>query len=629
MADLLSTGISGLLTSRLALDTAGHNVANVNTEGFSRQRVTIEARQPQALGPFFVGQGAEAVSIERVFDQFRIDGVRAATAGEARLGTFDEFASRLDNLLAERAIGLQPALSGFFGALQDLANNPSDTPTRTALLGQARALADRFNGVAREFERIDADLNRRIGEAVGQIDALGEAIASLNAEIQVSAAASPSGKPASDLLDKRDSLLRQISGLVGINVVAQDDNSVNVFVGSGQALVLGNRANALAAIGNALDPARREVAVAATGVPISAQIGGGELGGLLDVRRDLLDPSRDALGRTAAGLAEAFNAQHRAGMDLDGQLGGDFFAYPAPTVRAPAGNSAGLTLAAAIADVGEVKPYSYTLGFDGSIWTLTRSDGAGVALSGTGTAADPFLAEGLSLVVGGAAAAGDRFQIQPVRAAAAGLSVAIGETGKIAAAAPVRALADLANTGTGGIGAPRVVDATDPALLSPATIQFLTAGTYSIDGAGSFAYTPGATIALNGVEFEIAGAPAPGDIFRLEANIGSVGDNANALRLADLSARGVLDRGATSVGAAFGQLVAQVGTGTAQARVGLDAQRALLNQAVQAQQSVSGVNLDEEAANLLRFEQSFQASARVIAIADTLFQTILGAVQGR
>lgn len=629
MADLLSTGISGLLSSRLALDTVGHNVANVNTEGFSRQRVIIEARPPQALGPFFVGQGADAVSIERVFDRFRIEGVRSATSGESRLRSFDEFASRLDNLLADRSIGLQPALSGFFGALNDLANNPSDTPTRTALLGQARALADRFNGIAREFERIDADLNRRIGEALGQVNVLGEAIARLNSEIQVSAAASPSGKPASDLLDKRDSLLRQLSGLVGVSVVAQDDNSVNVFVGSGQSLVLGDRANALAALGNAFDPTRVEVAVAASGVPISAQVGGGELGGLLDVRRDLLDPARDQLGRAAAGLAEAFNAQHRAGMDLDGQLGGDFFAYPAPTVRAPAANSAGLTLAAAIADIGEVKPYSYTLGFDGSIWTLTRSDGAAVPLTGTGTAADPFVADGLSLVVGGAPAAGDRFQIQPVRAAAAGLSVAIGETGKIAAAAPVRSLADLSNGGSGSIGAPRVIDATDPALLSPVTIQFITATTYSINGAGSFPYTPGASIALNGLEFEIGGAPAPGDGFRLEPNLGGVGDNANALRLADLSTRGVLDRGATGIPAALGQLVAQVGTSTVQAQVGLDAQRALLNQAVQAQQSVSGVNLDEEAANLLRFEQSFQASARVIAIADTLFQTLLGAIQGR
>lgn len=629
MADLLSTGISGLLTSRLALDTTGHNIANANTDGFSRQRVTIASRTPLQTGSFFVGQGAEATGIERVFNQFLVDGIRSASSGESRLSAFSEFASRLDNLLADRSVGLQPALSGFFGAVQDVANNPSDSAARTALLGQANALTDRFNGVAREFDRVDADLNRRIGESVGQINELGKSIAALNTQIQVSASASPNNQPASDLLDKRDSALKQLSGLVGVNVVAQDDNSINVFVGSGQALVLGNRANALAAISNPFDPTRTEVAVAATGVSISAQVSGGTLGGLLDVRRDLLDPARAQLGRTAAGLAIAFNEQHHAGMDLNGALGGDFFNLPAPGVSGLATNSAGLTVNASISDIGAVTASSYVLGFDGSVWSLARSDGVNVPLAGAGTAVSPFTADGLSLVVGGAPAAGDRFQIKPVQGAASGLSVAITQTSQIAAAVPMRTLADAANTGNGLIGAPRVVDATDPALLTPLTISFTAPNTYQINGAGAFAYVPGSTIAVNGLEFAISATPATGDSFTVVPNAGGVGDNGNALRLGELLNQGVLDSGATSVGSAFGQLVAQVGTSTAQASIGLDAQTALRTQAEQAQQSVSGVSLDEEAANLLRFEQSYQAAARVISIADNLFQTLLGAVQGR
>ncbi|PKM03045.1 MAG: flagellar hook-associated protein FlgK [Gammaproteobacteria bacterium HGW-Gammaproteobacteria-6] len=629
MADLLSTGISGLLTSRIALDVTGHNISNVNTDGFSRQRATFDARAPLQTGPFFVGQGVQTSSIERIFSQFLIEGVRSATSGESRLGAFDEIASRLDNLLADRAIGLQPALSGFFASVQDLANNPSDTAARTALLGQANALTDRFNGIAREMERIDADLNRRISDSVSQINELGRSIAALNAEIQVSAASSPSNRPAADLLDKRDGLLKQLAGVVGVNAVAQDDSSINVFVGSGQALVLGNRSNQLAAVANPFDPTRTEVAVASTGVVVSAQINGGELGGLLDVRRDLLDPARAQLGRTAAGLALAFNEQHRAGMDLNGALGGDFFSVPGPTVSGVASNSAGLTLNASIADISAVTPFSYVLGFDGAAYSLTRSDGAAIAMTGTGTALDPFVADGLNLVVAGTAAAGDRFQIRPVLAAASGIDVAITQTNRIAAAVPMRSLRDGANLGSGIISAPRVVDAANPALLTPLTISFTAANTYQINGAGAFAYSPGSTISVNGLEFEISEVPATGDVFTVVPNAGGVGDNGNALRLGEIINKGVLDAGATSIGSGFGQLVAQVGSSTAQARIGLDAQRALRNQAEQAQQSVSGVNLDEEAANLLRFEQAFQASARVIAVADTLFQTLLGAVQGR
>ncbi|MDP1698463.1 MAG: flagellar hook-associated protein FlgK [Xanthomonadaceae bacterium] len=629
MADLLSTGISGLLTSRIALDVTGHNISNVNTDGFSRQRATFDARTPLQTGPFFVGQGVQTSSIERIFSQFLIEGVRSATSGESRLGAFDEIASRLDNLLADRAIGLQPALSGFFASVQDLANNPSDTAARTALLGQANALTDRFNGIAREMERIDADLNRRISDSVSQINELGRSIASLNAEIQVSAASSPSNRPAADLLDKRDGLLKQLAGVVGLNAVVQDDSSINVFVGSGQALVLGNRSNQLAAVANPFDPTRTEVAVASTGVVVSAQINGGELGGLLDVRRDLLDPARAQLGRTAAGLALAFNDQHRAGMDLNGALGGDFFTVPGPTVSGLASNSAGLTLNASIADINAVTPFSYVLGFDGAAYALTRSDGAAIAMTGTGTALDPFVADGLNLVVAGAAAAGDRFQIRPVLAASSGIDVAITQTNRIAAAVPMRSLRDGANVGSGIISVPRVVDAANPALLTPLTISFTAANTYQINGAGAFAYSPGSTISVNGLEFEISEVPATGDVFTVVPNTGGVGDNGNALRLGEIINKGVLDGGATSIGSGFGQLVAQVGSSTAQARIGLDAQRALRNQAEQAQQSVSGVNLDEEAANLLRFEQSFQASARVIAVADTLFQTLLGAVQGR
>ncbi len=622
MSDLLSTGISGLLASQLALNTTGHNISNVNTAGYSRQDVMFGARTPDLLGNSWIGSGVNVDGVRRLYDLFLTNQVRDATGAQSRASTFNDLATRTDNLLADPNAGLQPSLDSFFASVNDLASRPADTPTRQALLGQANALTNRLHTLSSQLSSLDHESDQRIGDEVAQINTLSQGVANVNAEIQRAG-----GNPPNDLLDKRDELVRQLATHVGVKVTPQDGNMINVTTGNGQALVLGTRAQSLQTVTNAYDPSRHDVA-ASDGTVITSQISGGALGGILDFRRDMLDPARNALGRTAVGLADAVNAQHHAGMDLNGQLGGDFFTTTTPSVYANRNNAGSATVNADFGDVSQLTTSDYTMRYDGSAWSLTRGDGSAVAMTGSGTAADPFVADGLTSQISGAASAGDSFLVRPTANAAAGTNVAITDVRDIAAASPVAASAAGTNIGTGSIGGISVTDATDPNLLAPTAITFTSATTYQINGSGSFTFTPGTPIAANGWSLNLSGAPQPGDTFDVAANTFGVGDNTNALALAGIADRAVLDGDTSTLSNAYAQLVGQVGVGAQQAQIGLDAQTALLNQSVASQQNVSGVNLDEEAANLVRYQQSYQAAAQVISVASTLFDTLLSAAQG-
>jgi len=482
-------------------------------------------------------------------------------------------------------------------------------------------MTSRLHALSGQLSSLDHETDQRIGAEVGQINTLSQGIANLNVQIQRAGT-----RPPNDLLDKRDELVRQLSTHVGIRVTPQDGNMINVTTGNGQGLVLGSRAQGLKTVPNAFDPSRHDVATA-DGSVITSRISGGALGGVLDFRRDMLDPARNALGRTAVALADAMNTQNHAGMDLNGALGGDLFTTTTPTVHANANNGGSATVSATFGDVSALTTSDYTMRYDGSAWSLTRGDGTAVPMTGTGTAADPFVADGLQFQVAGAASAGDSFLIQPTANAAAGTSVAITDPRLIAAASPVAASAAGSNTGSGAIGALSVTDATNTNLLQPVAITFTAANTYQINGSGSFTWTPGSPIVANGWSLDLSGAPQPGDTFRVGPNTAGAGDNTNALALAGIADKAVLDGGNSTLTDAYAQLVSGVGVDAQQAASGLDLQTALLNQSIASQQSVSGVNLDEEAANLVRYQQSYQAAAQVISVAGTLFDTMLSAVR--
>ena len=636
MAGILSTTISGLLAYQRGLATASHNVANAETPGYSRQRVELATRPPQRYGSGFIGSGVQVTTVRRQYDEFLDASLRESIAGERRLAAFVELASQVDDLLADPEAGVSPALARFFGAVEDLAGDPSSMAARRVVLGEARTLAARVRDLDARLADLERQVNRRLETTVAEINTIAQSIAKLNTEI-IAQRGAAGGQPPNDLLDRRDELVRQLAERVAVTVAKQDDGAYNVFIGKGQALVVGGQSATLATTPNGYDASRLEVSIqaGASTVEVSALLSGGELGGLLDVRAQLLDPARAALGRVAVALAERFNAQHREGMDLNGSLGGDFFRdYGARTAAPHPGNTGTASVSYEVTDVGELTTSDYLLSYDGSTYTLKRlSDGTTTTL--TGFPGSPATVDGVRIsLASGAMAAGDRFLLRPTRGEAGAFAVVLDDPAAVAAAAPVRTEAALANAGTAAISAGEVLDATDPDLLHRVRIEFTSATTFDVIDetaattlASGVSYTSGANIDYNGWRVQITGTPAAGDRFYVTSNAGGVGDNRNALLLRDLRAAGILDSGASTLDEAYGDLVADAGTRTRQAELDRDAREVMRQQAEAALAAVSGVNLDEEAGRILELQQAYQAAAKVVTVADAMFQTLLDAVR--
>jgi flagellar hook-associated protein 1 FlgK len=342
----------------------------------------------------------------------------------------------------------------------------------------------------------------------------------------------------------------------------------------------------------------------------------------------MLDPARNELGRITIAVANQVNSQNQKGMDLHGQLGGTFFNVGDVGVNYSTLNTGTATVSATRTNVGALTADDYLLTATTTGYTLTnKSSGAPVSFTGTGTASDPIVADGLSIVVGAGAATGDQYVIRPTRDAISGFSVAITDPSKVAAAGAIRTGAASANAGTGKISQGDVLDASNAQLLTSANIVFTSATTYSVNGGANQAYTAGGNIDVNGWRVQISGAPQTGDTFTVGSNAGATGDNRNAFALADSLKAGVLDGGSASVSASVDKLVNNIGLATQTAQTNRDAQSAINQSDISARDAVSGVNLDEEAANLLRYQQAYQASAQVISIANQMFSALMDAVR--
>jgi flagellar hook-associated protein 1 len=629
MADFLRTGVSGLLAFQRALDTTSHNISNVNTPGYSRQRVDLATRPAQPYGNGWVGHGVAVTNISRVYDDFLGLQARNTSSSLQHLDTYASNADRLNNMLGDSTTGLTSTLQKFINAFQGVANSPASIPARQVLLGEATTLQQRLQYFDTRLSDMDEEVNARLRGEVAEINSIAQGIARLNSEIQTGIART-GGQAPNDLLDQRDLLLDQLAEKVSVNAVKQDGGTVNVFIGNGQPLVLGADASQLTTVQDNFDSTRLGIAVqTASGiVDVTPNISGGALGGVLDFRREMLDPAHNALGRISVALADVVNSQHREGIDLSGALGANFFSVGGVETLPSELNTGTGAVSVTRGNVGGLTERDYILQRTGTGWALRDANtGVSVTMTGTGASGDPFVADGLQIVVGGAAAAGDEFMIRPTRAAVAGLNVLVADPSRVAAAAPIRATANSANTGSGTISSGEVLDASNPALRNSVTIQFLTPTTYSVNGAGSFTYTGGGNIDVNGWRVQISGAPAVGDRFAIADNASGSGDNRNALLLADALQRPVLNGGTTSLSAGVGSFVGSVGVATRQAQVNRDAQAVVHEENVASKDSVSGVNLDEEAANMLRYQQAYQAAAQLIRVADTLFQTLLGATQ--
>jgi flagellar hook-associated protein 1 FlgK len=624
MANLLTTGVSGLSAAQVALNTVGNNISNTNTDGYTRQVVRQTERINQSNGRYTIGNGVDVVSVQRAYSDYLTNAVWGSNASLQRATTFSGLTSTLNSTLSGSG-NLQAALDNFYGAFSTVANASGSPSGRQALLGGASSMVAVFNTLGQQLGLQQGQISNQIDNTVKSINSVISNIADLNKQIRES---SGTGQP-NALLDQRDALVKTLSGYVGISAVAENDGSMSVYTSSGQSLVSGSNAYPLSTASNAYDVSRIEV-LDSSGSNISSRLSGGSLGALLDYRTNVLDPVQNQLGQAAVALATSVNAQQAKGLDLNGKQGAAIFGVPSPTVLGSSNNQGTASIAASIDDSGQLTASDYLLSYDGAQWNLRTTTGQSVALT---TNPDGSLsADGLTFTVSGTAQAGDSYQIQPTRNAAAGLTVSLTDPNGIAAAAALTTSDAAANTGTGKVDSISVADPSDAALLDTVTVSFSDPTTYQVtDGSGnvlaSGTYTPGQPITANGWSLALSGSPAAGDSFGVSANTNGLNDNSNALALANLADTGVLDAGNTSVLDAYSNLTTLIGNVGSQAATTLSTQTSLYNQAVSAQQSVSGVNLDEEAASLVRYQQAYQASAQIISTAQSIFTSLLSAIQ--
>ncbi|KRG71008.1 flagellar hook-associated protein FlgK [Pseudoxanthomonas dokdonensis] len=626
MSNLLATGSSALLAFQRALSTVSHNVANLNTPGYSRQRTEFAARDGTYFGYGYQGNGVQITDVRRMADSLATSRLLDSTGELSRLQQLSVMSSRIDVLFSETATGISAPWSGFFDSVSALSSNAAGSADRESMLAQANALATRFRQLDSHLDSLDGEVNQGLVAGVSEVNRLATEIAQLNGRI-----GSNSAHASGDLLDRRDYLVSQLVGFTGGNAIAQDGGQLNVFTAGGQPLVVGTAASKLVTTTDPYRPDRLQLALETSGqrVNLDQRAMGGQMGGLLEFRSTVLDPALAELGRIAVSMAQTFNTGHKAGVDQYGQMGADLFNIPAPRVAAHAGNSGSAVVQASVADLASFTGGNVLLRYDGSAWQASNPDtGAAIALSGSGTATDPWQVNGVSLVLAsGTPATNDRFLLQPSAGAAGAISVAITDPARIAAATPVRSSAGLGNTGSGKLSGLAVNDASNPSLRDSVDIEFLDAGQYTIDGAGPFAYSAGQSISYNGWSITLDAAPAAGDSFTISATGANSSDNGNALALAALDDARILNGGSLTLNGAIGGLTTMVGSAARQADYSAEAQQAIQDQAQAARDSVSGVNLDEEAADLMRLQQAYQAAAQIVSAADNTFQTLLSAVR--
>ncbi|QNK02588.1 flagellar hook-associated protein FlgK [Dyella telluris] len=623
MSNLLNIGASGLNAAQVALTTVGNNISNVNTTGYSRQTVLQTAAISQSAGNYTIGSGVDIQSVQRAYSDFLTSALWSANSSMQGATTTNNLATTLNSALSASG-NLQSALDSFYAGFSTVANTPGVASSRQSLLGNASQAATVYNTLGQQLTAQQSQVNAQIKTTVDSINTVASNLAAINNKIHEAGTNVPN-----DLLDQRDSLVQSLSGYIGVSAYTQTDGTISVYASTGQALVSGSKSFALQTGNNQYDASRTEV-LDDTGTVVSGKISGGTLGALLNYRTNVLDSVQNQLGQSAVALATSVNTQQSKGLDLNGNQGGAMFSVPSPTVLASNLNKGTGTVSASITDVSGLTGSDYVLSYDGSNWNLATTSGQSVAM--TANSDGTYSAGGLTLSLSGSAQAGDSFQIQPTRQAATGLQMVMTDPNGIAAAAALNATAAKANTGTGSISAVTVTDPTNTSLLSGATVSFPSANTYQVtDSTGnvlsSGSYASGQTISANGWSVTPSGTPAAGDSFAIAQNSNGLNDTSNALALANLADAKVLNGGTQSVVDAYGTLTTTIGTVGSQATTNLTTQTSLYNNAMSAQQSVSGVNLDEEAANMVKYQQAYQASAQVISTAQTIFSSLISAIQ--
>ena len=679
---LLNIGMSGLSASQSSLATTGNNIANVDTAGYSRQQTVQGTKSSQQYGSVFIGTGTTLADVRRVYNSYLETQLHTATSLNSESASFLAQAKPLDGTLSDVNTGLTGVLQKFFTSMQGVSTSATDDTSRQSVLTGAQALTGRFNSIAKQLNDQNTTINGSLSDMTAQVNKLANSIAALNQKI---GEISTSGGAPNDLLDSRNEAVRQLSELTGAQVVERG-TSFDVYVGSGQPLVIGNTTNSLSTVPSKDDPTRLGIQMdrGSSTIDITSVINGGEIGGLLTYRKEVLDPSLNELGRVALVIADQINSQQAQGIDKNGDFGAAIFnninsaALISQRSIAQSGNSAGSgNLDVTIKDTGKLTTSDYQVTFTSATdYSVKRSDGTDMGTFSTNTTPPPVI-DGFSLALkGGALSAGDSFKVTPTRNAAASIQTVLTDPKKIAAAGPLTGVASANNSGTytqptltdkiniynpaaqaemqtalkystpvklvfgeasGGSQPYTMVDAKG-GLISSGTIVPGQANTLDlkvgmVDANGAkimdTSVTPNVQKTFT-VQTTVGGTPKDGETFTMNMTGAASSDNRNAQALVGLQTKQTVDTGSASKGIsltdAYNKLVTYVGTKTAQGKSDVEATTAILTQAAGARDSLSGVNLDEETGNLVKYQQYYTASSQIIKAAQETFATLINSL---
>ena len=657
---LMNVGVSALNANQQALTTVGHNIANVNTPGYSRQTVYTNALHGQNMGNGFIGKGVQVATVMRNYSALLNRQSNAANAIHAA------DTSRLQGLMQMQDVfkggdgSLGAAVTNMMNAFVDVQAAPSDATGRNVVLTRMSELAARFHAASNMLEEQDYSTAQQLRINALLVNDKASQVARLNNEISRALA---TGHQPNDLLDARDQVIREINQYVQTTQVAADDGSISLFVGGSQALVLGINSGQLSVEETKEYPGSQRMALYFSqpgGQQLeltAAMVGGGEIAGLLKFRNEDLAEGRNLLGRLAMTIGHELNLQNQRGLTLNGQQGGALFSLP--TTSTGYGNITGYSnigpgaATTQVMDASQLKPSEYRLIFEGSpvAPVLTRmSDGKVFNATSTpplnmGNLATGFDADGLRFIVPAAtlaaAVSGNSMLFKPFSTAASEIEALVHNPDELAAASALTANINKNNTGKLQLTQLGANDFTGiPATQDPVRLTFDGAGqvTYQIynnitglwgPASPPMDYTPGQPITINGWSITLTGTPAAGDTVDV-ANALDFGEafrlNAgNAGAFLDLRDKKVFDEG-TTLSDGFSAAMAVVGTRTQSVQLAEKLSSTVAKNLEMDRTAVSGVNLDEEAARLLQYQQAYQASSKVIQIAQSLFDSVLNAV---
>lgn len=742
LSDVLNIGQSALAAAQIGLQVTGNNIANASTPGYNRETVVQAESTPQGFGYGFMGSGVSVSTVQRMYSAFATQQVNSAQANSSGLSTYYSQMQQIDNMLGDTTSGLSPDMQSFFSGVQSMAANPSSLSSRQAMLADAQTMVSQFQGMGAQLDQLNQSINSQIQTSVGSINSIASQIAQLNGAI--AGAQTSAQQPPNALLDQRDQLVSQLNQQIAATVVQDGNGNYNVYIGNGQALVMGQSSYQLSTTQSVLDPTQLAVSYTANGTTATlpdAALSGGQLGGVINFRDQSLNSAQNQLGLLAIGLGSAFNNQQALGLDLNGKPGAPMFTVAAPQVSSASTNQGTGAVTATISAPSQLTAQDYQLTYNSGTYTLSAVNGATVA----SFTSFPQTIDGLTLNVSGTPKNGDTFLIRPTANGADGISLTLTDPAGIAAAAPVltssvadspvMSAATSANTGTGQISSVALGNNPTSPLSSPVTLTYNSTGntltgfpasqpvtvtspsgtTTSFAAGTPVTYTSGSTISFQGLSFTISGTPANGDSFTLSnggtgqisagtvdasyttsplaapvtltyngttgnltgfpaadpvvvtaggvsttypagtpvpytagasisfggmsftisgtlvnndtftiaPNSNATGDNRNALLMGQLQNSKTLYGGTATFASGYAELVSSVASKTSELNVTSTSESNVLKGLQQTQQSTSGVNLDQEATNLLQYQQAYQAAGKLMQIASQLFNTLL------